>query len=182
MGVIKLRPAEPGDATGIAQVHVDTWRDTYAGMIPDNTLVELSPAREAANWSRTIALQPGERVMVAVAENGGVVGFGSCGRFRGDKLPYRGEIYTLYVHPNAQGRGVGRELLTTMFAALTKRGLWSVLIWVLACNPARFFYQAMGGKWVAVRDEKLFGTVLHEMAYGWVDVRADNPPNPSPQR
>ena len=179
--VIKLRPAEPDDATGIARVHVDTWRDTYAGMIPDGTLLHLSPIREAAHWRQTISLDPGERVVVAVSDTHGVVGFGSCGRFRGENLPYRGEIYTLYVHPDAQGRGVGRGLLTTLFATLTKRGLWSVLIWVLACNPARFFYQAMGGKWIAARDEKLFGTVLHEMGYGWRDVRLDNAPEVKPR-
>ena len=77
----------------------------------------------------------------------------------------------LYVHPNFQGRGVGRELLSAMFANLTKRGFSSILIWVLACNPARYFYQAMGGRWVGVQDDKLFGSVLHEIAYGWTDVR-----------
>ncbi len=179
--MIELRPAEPSDATGIARVHVDTWRDTYAGMIPDGALLALSPAREAARWRQTISEDPAERVIVAVSDIHGVVGFGSCGRHRGENLPFRGEIYTLYVHPNAQGRGVGRELLTKLFATLNKRGLRSVLIWVLASNPAKYFYQAMGGKWIAVRNENLFGTMLHEMGYGWRDVRLDDAPKPQPR-
>ena len=32
---ITLRPARPGDAAAIAKVHVETWRATYAGIVPD---------------------------------------------------------------------------------------------------------------------------------------------------
>ena len=49
--------------------------------------------------------------------------------------------------------------------------LGSALIWVLAENPARFFYQAMGGTLIAKREEKLWGVSLHEMAYGLSDLK-----------
>jgi hypothetical protein len=39
--------------------------------------------------------------------------------------------------------------------------------WVLADNPARFFYERMGGKRAGERDENLWGATLHEIAYGW---------------
>jgi hypothetical protein len=45
-------------------------------------------------------------------------------------------------------------------------------LWVLADNPSRFFYQAMGGKQISERDERLWGTTVHEVAYGWPDLSA----------
>ena len=45
-----------------------------------------------------------------------------------------------------------------------------MLLWVLASNPARQFYEAMGGRVVGVKSERFGDTILKEIAYGW---RAD---------
>jgi len=37
-----IRKAKLDDATGIAKVHVDSWRTTYKGIIPDDFLNNLS--------------------------------------------------------------------------------------------------------------------------------------------
>lgn len=36
-GVI-IRPARPGDENRIARVHVESWRSTYKGIVPDEVL------------------------------------------------------------------------------------------------------------------------------------------------
>ena len=54
-----------------------------------------------------------------------------------------------------------------MFDALIGGDHDSALLWVLATNPSRFFYEAMGGRRIAERDEKFWGHRLHEVAYGW---------------
>jgi hypothetical protein len=33
-----IRPARPADAPALAAVHVATWRDAYAGLLPDEFL------------------------------------------------------------------------------------------------------------------------------------------------
>ncbi len=33
-----VRRAEPADALGMARVHVDTWRETYRGLMSDSEL------------------------------------------------------------------------------------------------------------------------------------------------
>ena len=43
--MIKIRKATARDANAIARVHVDTWRDTYAGIIPDRILLRMSHRR-----------------------------------------------------------------------------------------------------------------------------------------
>jgi hypothetical protein len=45
-----IRPAQPDDALAMARAHVDTWRTSYAGVVPDEHLANLSYERCQANW------------------------------------------------------------------------------------------------------------------------------------
>ncbi len=174
-----IREAIRADSEAIAAIYVDTWRDAYAGVLPDRMLVNMSRRRQAADWRRAISHQSGgHRVLVAEAGEAGeteIVGFGSCGPARATGLAYRGEVFTLYVDPDHQGQGFGKALLAALFRALERQGLASAVIWVLADNPARFFYQAQGGRLVGTRDQRLWGTALREMAYGWDDLAEPAP-------
>ncbi len=71
-----------------------------------------------------------------------------------------------------QGRGLGRRLLGGMFRAMAGDGLPDAYLWVLASNPSRFFYEAMGGERAAKRQEAFAGTLLDETAYAWPDLEA----------
>jgi len=166
-----IRPAEPADATIIADIYVDTWRTSYAGMVPDHVLVELSPARIANSWRRSI--QHGhDTILVAVNDTHSVIGFGSAGPNRDMVSRFHGEVYTLYVRPDFQNQGTGRHLLHGLFQAIVERGFKHCTLWVLAANPSRFFYHAMGGKICGEKYERLWGADLLELAYGWEDINA----------
>jgi len=91
----------------------------------------------------------------------------SMGRARDSGVGYDAEIYTLYVDPLMTGRGVGRQLLAGAFAALSERGHTRCLIWAHAGNPARYFYEAMGGKLVAERTTAMMGITVPEIGFGW---------------
>jgi L-amino acid N-acyltransferase YncA len=74
---------------------------------------------------------------VLVAEHGGVVlGFASYGDFR----PWEGYIHTVehsvYVHPDARGRGVGRALLTALIAHASRSGRHVMVGGIEATNTA----------------------------------------------
>jgi ribosomal protein S18 acetylase RimI-like enzyme len=163
-----VRPAAVSDAAAIARIYVETWRDAYPGMLPDRVLVGLEPARQARAWRRTIA-DPRQHVLVAVAGAGGVAGFGSCGPARRD-LPFSGEIYTLYVASEHQRQGIGRLLLDRLLADLIGAGHRSAVVWALADNPSRFFYEAMGARMAAEGEEQLWGTAVRQRAYAWADL------------
>lgn len=179
----QVRPAVPRDAAAIARVHVETWRASYAGVIPESYLIAMSEREQRRFWRRQIATRGwAGSVLVAEApdaaglerndeEDRQVVGFGSCGVLRGANLPYRAEIYTLYVAGDWQGRGIGRSLLTGLFQSLLRSGLPSAYLWVLSRNHARFFYEAMGGERIAERQERFAGSLLDETAYAWPDLK-----------
>ena len=168
----QIRRAVAGDARGIARVHVETWRSAYAGILPDRVIVQMSVDDKAAAWRQLVQLQnAAEAVLVAVTEDKTVAGFASCGPAGPGSMPgYDGEIHTLYVQPDWQEQGIGRGLLCGCLRVLAAADISAAFLWVLAGNPSRFFYEAMGGKRIGERDEALWGTLVPEIAYGWRDL------------
>ncbi len=107
---MNVRRAVPDDAAAIARIHVDTWRDTYAGILPDRVLLNMPTTREGGCWSGLVLR--GESVFVVQSPDAGIVGFGGCGPNRLRNLPCDGEVYTLYIAPRNQGHGFGKALIT----------------------------------------------------------------------
>jgi len=166
-----IRLATPRDAQGIARVHVESWRDAYAGIIPDHALLGMDVRREAARQRHALGLRRADGLALVSEQMGvGIVAYAEAGRARATGLPYDSELYTLYVLPGHHGEGHGGALLGAAFARLARAGFRSTIVWVLAENPARFFYTAMGASRVAVRTERLFGADLAQEAYGWADL------------
>ena len=48
--MIRLRNAKPADARAIARIHVETWRTTYPGMLPDRALIDMNIDGKARSW------------------------------------------------------------------------------------------------------------------------------------
>jgi GNAT superfamily N-acetyltransferase len=182
MSVVLLK-ATTGHVRGIARVYVDAWRATYAGLLPPKTLIGMDYGRQAAEWAHQIRSKSMHApILVAFDQDDGVIGVTGFGRSRIEDRPAcppftqpgislgSGEVFTLYVHPDHQNRGVGRRLLAGAFEGLRERGLNQAYVWVLHDNPARYFYERMGGKFVAARRERLWGADVAQVAYGWPDL------------
>jgi len=170
--LVEIRQARPEDAGRIAEIHVDSWRSTYAGLLPDKVLLGLEPRVHEMRWWRHALRRVRRRHVVLVAEDAekGVVGFGSCGPTRDPALPFAGEIYTIYLTDEFHGIGLGRRLFVALSERLLETQGKSMIVWSLSTNPARFFYQALGGRMVARRSGTLGGAPIEEFAFGWDDV------------
>lgn len=166
-----IRAARPDEAKTIAAIEVETWRSTYPGILPDAVLLGMSEQRLARSWGGLLRRWPDD-VMVAVDAKSGVIGFGHCGPQRGVG-DFSGEIFTLYVQPDAQGKGTGRQLLHALFSRLVECGHLSALVWVIRANPSRYFYERLGGRQVAHRPIPVGGQPVEAVAYGWRDLSAE---------
>lgn len=163
-------PAGPADAEALAYVHVTSWRETYRGLLPEAFLARMSEAGFARRFHKSLAQEAG--VTLAVADRFGLVGYASGGPSRRG-APGEAEISVLYLLRSAQGRGLGRALLTETARALAARGATSLMISVLRENfGARGFYEHLGGIAEPARQEPgPGGTLLYEVAYRWPDIR-----------
>ena len=164
-----VRPARPEDAHGIAEVHVTTWRATYPGVMPQKLLDDLRVEERARTWAEWIA-DPRTATFVA-EQDGAIVGFVNAGgSFTVEGV---GEVYSIYVTPDAQGTGAGRALMDAAVEVLRKR--WDdAILWVATENPrARRFYERYG--WFADGeriDESWPGASVPETRYRLTRLRA----------
>ena len=167
-----IRRARVEDAAAIAEVHVETWRTTYAGMLPDKFLLNLSAEKHEARWWRHILAGNNSRHYVYVADDddAGVVGFCSGGRIRGEAVEFDAEVYALYLLDSFQGVGIGKALFLKLVVHLQKTGDRTLLVWVLDQNPARFFYETLAGKLVVSRYGQVGGKKIRELGYGWKNI------------
>ena len=146
-----VRLARPDDAEAIADAHVRGWLTTYRGLVPDSVLDGLSVERAPTFWRDTITARDGRRDRRprtwVVEEAGQVRGFASTGEIRDqpDGLAGAGEVFAIYLAPEARGRGLGRALFGHVVDDLRGRGLEPVVVWVFEANAGtRRFYEAAG--------------------------------------
>ena len=140
-----VRPARADDADAIAGVHVRSWQAAYPGIVPQDILDRLSVERRAISWRATIEEDGDERVWV-VEDEGRVRGFASIGPGRDDDLASTsGELYAIYLEPEAWSLGLGRLLFAAAIKDLRARGFEPLVLWVLTDNTrGRRFYEAAG--------------------------------------
>lgn len=155
--------ADPGDAVGIAAVHVTVWRNAYPGMLPDHSLARLSQPRLAARYD--MAIRQGAGVLVARAGSQ-VVGFATMSRCP-PGAPAEGEVETLYVLDDWRERGIGRALLQAAARQLQALSCRSMFLWVLAQNPSRWFYERCGGRAVLRSTTHVGGESVPQVAMVW---------------
>jgi ribosomal protein S18 acetylase RimI-like enzyme len=171
-----ITPAGPGDAPGLARVHVRSWRETYAGLLPQAYLDRMSVPIHARRWAMRL-MRTGEVTLVAEGADG-PVGYCSGERTRwriegAETSEHEGEITTLYVLKSAQGEGLGHALMMATARTLQAQGATSLIIWVLRDNvKARSFYEGWGGLLVGERIEQVGGCSAPSVAYRWADLKA----------
>lgn len=169
--MVEIREAQAVDAAAIAGVHVDAWRTTYQQILPADFLAGLSYAQRESMWQNILSTRERRQfVLVAVDGADGIIGFASGGREQTGNLGCDGELYAIYLLQQHQGQGIGRQLFSQLAQRLQAGGFKALAVWVAAANPARHFYEKLGGVALATQEEIIGGVTVTEIAYGWHDL------------
>ncbi len=160
-----IRNARTKDAGPIADVHDASWREAYRGIIPGRELEKMISRRGPRWWSR--AISRGSNILVLdFAEK--VQGYATYGRNRLPSMPYRGELFELYLNPEIQGLGFGRRLFQAARADLARHGCPSLIVWALADNARAIdFYEGLGGKVLRRAPEKFGAEACERVAFAF---------------
>jgi ribosomal protein S18 acetylase RimI-like enzyme len=134
-----IRPARADDLDAIVRVFLACWHGSYADLLPPDVRDLYTLDTASAIWAQA----PLDRMVVAEVPGDSVLGVTRFGPDPDD--PLLGHVFSLYVHPHAQGLGLGRRLLTTATRRLRADGFAAATLWVFADNAsAREFYAGQG--------------------------------------
>ncbi len=139
-----VRPAVAADADGVTTVHLQGWRETYTGLMPESVFEERESRRErrVEVWTEIIeGRSPFGKERAYVAElDGRIVGWATASDGLDDDSPYPNQLDGLYVLKEAHGTGIGQALLEAAVGTDTGAFLWAID----APTRAISFYRKMG--------------------------------------
>jgi ribosomal protein S18 acetylase RimI-like enzyme len=132
---VEIRPARPADAQPIGAVFDAA---VLAGWTFYDNIADLVPMFPPEHWDRTVAETRAPDSLVVATVDDRVVGYAAT---HGEP----GELYLLFVHPDAAGQGIGRRLLEHEEQALRQAGKREVFLWTHEANDrAQRLYRAAG--------------------------------------
>jgi L-amino acid N-acyltransferase YncA len=154
---ITIRPARREDAAAIATIH-------NIGIAERSATFETEPRTEAQVAAR---LEQTERypILVAVGDTGVILGWAGVSEYR-PRQCYAGiGEFSIYLAPEARGRGIGKTLLLALIDVARGCGYWKLLSRVFLFNSAsRGLCRACGFREVGIYEQ-------HAMLDGtWLDV------------
>lgn len=152
----RIRLAVPGDAEALGTIEAASYLATYRGIMPDSVLARVQAERltervrarltAAAEVAAAAADDP--RRMWVIEADGAIAGYAITEPGSDMFLPPpdgAGELESLYLHPDAIGRGLGWTLLRHAVDDLVDRGFDPIILWAFEANArARRFYERAG--------------------------------------
>lgn len=167
---IKIRRAVISDARKVAEVHLNTWRSTYSGIIDKEYLNRLSIDDFEKSRENTIRNEKLHNI-IAETPNGKIVGFAISGYERTNDQTYKGEISAIYLLEEYQNIGIGKLLFDECVNSLIRDNFNSMKIWVLKANKYQKFYKKFGGRILEEKEIRFGGKSYTEIAFGWNNLK-----------
>lgn len=173
---MNIRPATPHDAAALAHIQVDSYRTAYAGLMPPEYLARFTYEEQEQDWRDLLAESTGDILLVAETAPGEIAAYALGRPGPMDVSPaqtYDAELLALHVRRAFHKRGIGRALVRAMAGALRDGGCASLALTVLTGNPARRFYEHLGGRYVGEKRWKMddLDFEVVEAVYAWTDIR-----------
>jgi ribosomal protein S18 acetylase RimI-like enzyme len=126
-----FRRGKEGDAPEIANVHLNSWREAYRGLLPQSYLdgLPLTFKRRMAWWEKVIK-EPHEYSIHVAEAQVGIVGFAVFGSAREEGMKEFGELGAIYLMEKFKGQVIGYKLLSLGMKDMIDRGYQKVYCWV----------------------------------------------------
>ncbi|MEU4563191.1 N-acetyltransferase family protein [Actinoplanes sp. NPDC023936] len=134
----------------MTEEHAGQVLDVYRlGIASGHATFEAEPP----TWPAFDAARLPDHRFVALDTAGRVLGWVACSRVS-DRCVYAGVVeHSVYVHPDARGRGVGKLLLGALIASTESAGVWTIQSGVFPENTASLaLHTACGFRVIGTRE------------------------------
>ncbi|WP_035289166.1 GNAT family N-acetyltransferase [Clostridium sp. KNHs214] len=160
-----VRYADVDDAKILGQIHSESWKVAYKGVVPDEVLNNITAEKRQKYFEK--ALTEGWEEDAIIFKDNKAVGLICIGKCRdADKEEFWGEIWGIYLLPEYWNMGIGFELINWGLNELKRRNYKKIALWVLEGNlNARNFYEKMGFKHDGTIKKITIGKTLNEYRY-----------------
>ncbi|MET8897800.1 GNAT family N-acetyltransferase [Streptomyces albogriseolus] len=117
----------------LAAEHAEQVLAIYqAGIDEGNATFEISPP----SWEAFEAAKLAEHRFAALDEDGAVLGWVAASRVS-DRCAYAGVVeHSVYVRPDARGRGIASALLAALIDSTERAGIWTIQSGIFPENTA----------------------------------------------
>lgn len=129
--VVPLTTAHAEEVVAIYQAGIDEGNATFETTAP--------------TWEQFDAAKMPEHRFVALGEDGRVLGWVAATQVS-DRCAYAGVVeHSVYVHPDARGRGAASALLTALIDSTEAAGIWTIQSGIFPENTASLAVHARAG-------------------------------------
>lgn len=147
--MITIRKADITDIPSIQQVAQITWPPTFGKILSSEQIIYMLEMMYSST-ALSHQMNTGQTFLLALEENH-VLGYASY------EFDYKGEsktkIHKIYVLPDTQGKGVGRQLIEEVGLLAKEQGQIALSLNVNRFNRALTFYEHLG--FVTVGEEDI---------------------------
>ena len=160
--VASFRQLNEGDLTAVSEVQLQSWRSTYADVLPAEYLGEPMARDIARRWSKGLTV---DDLLCGAFDAGALLGFAAVRL--GDE-PYLDNFHVL---EQARGSGLSQLLIANTADSLVDLGAQSLWLTVVDTNlRARAFYRRLGGVEGNVGADEMFGKAVSSLPVYWDDL------------
>jgi L-amino acid N-acyltransferase YncA len=131
---VLIRPMNPADADAVLAIY-------QAGLDTGNASFETT----APDWDAFDHARLPQHRHVATTRTGQVLGWAAASAVS-ERCAYAGVIeHSIYIHPDARGRGIGTALLAALIGSAEAAGIWTVQTGIFPENTASLHLHAQAG-------------------------------------
>jgi 3-deoxy-manno-octulosonate cytidylyltransferase (CMP-KDO synthetase) len=163
---IIYRRANVTDALAVAKVHIESWRKSFAGIVAQEFLNNLSIEKREKAFQQGFG-EANYKMFVAETIRDGVVGFADFGKSRENESTLEGELYAIYLLPEWQRKRIGENLFRLCQKEMIADKINSMSLEALKASPYKSFYKKMGGQIVGQGKHSLANVEYETVFYGW---------------
>lgn len=155
--MIEIKTAKISDIPVIHRLANEIWWPTYKGVISEEQITFMLDKMYSED-SLKQQFYDGNTFLI-LYDNGSPKGFAAFSKTDIDKS-YK--LQKLYLHPNQQGKGVGKELIEFVENEVKKLGGEILILNVNRGNKARHFYEKVGYQIIEEVDIPYFDFILDD--------------------